>query len=142
MDFSRLLAMHDHPTIWEYPPGFDYEAASAKFATFVAALTEGLGRPLKVETGSLIQDASFHSQAFLPLPSDEPVLIRFSNFGDMATVSDEELVPEVALKLVTELLKRHGYAYVPAAILNAPYSGTNPGVTGISTWWIRYFDWV
>ncbi len=142
MDYAKLLARHDHPTQWEYPPGFDYNAATSRFAEFVAGLSEVLGSAPLAETGVHIQDASFHSQVFLPLPGGRHGLIRFSNFGDMATVSDDEPVPEPTMALVTELLPRHGYTYVPAGVLHAPYTGSNPGVTGISSWWIRYFDWV
>jgi hypothetical protein len=40
------------------------------------------------------------------------------------------------------LFEQHGYVYMPATILEQPYTGNNPGVTGIPNWWIRYFDWV
>jgi hypothetical protein len=104
MDYTRLLLQHDDPTRWEYPPDFDYVAAAAKFAQFIAALAGELGIILKAETGSHIQDASFHSQVYLPLPGDKYVLIRFSNFGDMATGSDDEPVPEALTELVAKLL--------------------------------------
>jgi hypothetical protein len=134
MDYNRLLLQHDDPTRWEYPPGFDYAAASAKFAQFTAELAGELGITLKAETGLHIQDASFHSQLYLPLPGDRYVLIRFSNFGDMATVSDDEAVPKALTELVAKLLARHAYTYVPAAVLHQRYTGINPGVTGISSW--------
>ena len=142
MDYARLLAQHDHPTHWEYPPGFDYKAATARFGRFVADLSAALGAAVPSETGTHIQDASFHSQAFLPLPGGRRGLIRFSNFGDMATVGDGEPVPEQVMCVVLELLARHGYTYIPADVLDADYTGPNPGVTGIPSWWIRYFDWV
>jgi hypothetical protein len=141
MDYAQLLVRHDHPTHWEYPPGFDYETANARFARFVADLSAILRVSVSSETGACIQDASFHSQAFLPLPDGRQALIRFSNFGDMVAVGDEP-VPEPILATVLELLICQGYTYVPASALNAPYTGANPGVTGISTWWVRYFDWV
>ncbi len=142
MDYAQLLAKHDHPTHWEYPPGFDYEAATARFGKFVAALSAALGEPMTSETGVHIQDASFHSQVFLPLSGGRQGLIRFSNFSDMATVGDGEPVPEPTMAVVLELLARHGYIYVPAALLDTDYTGSNPGVTGIRSWWIRYFDYV
>jgi hypothetical protein len=142
MDYLELLWRHDHPTHWEYPPGFDYRAATERFARFVEELSAKLGVAPRVETGVHIQDASFHSQVFLPLPGGRFALIRFSNFGDMATVSDDEPVPDSTMAEVLELLAKHGYVYVPAAVLAGTYTGSNPGVTGIDTWWIRYFDWV
>lgn len=142
MDFTELLQRHDDPKHWEHPPGFDYKTAERRFAKFTEALSSAVGVPLKSETGSLIQDASFHSQIFLPLREERYALIRFSNFGDMATVSADEPVPAALLETVIELLGKHGYVYVPSRVLDRPYKGKNPGVTGISTWWIRYFDWV
>jgi hypothetical protein len=97
---------------------------------------------LRCETGVYIQDASFHSEITLPLENGLVACIRFSNFGDMVSVSDGNPVPNATLQLLQELFLHHGYVYVPAAVLDAPYSGRNPGVTGIRTWWIRYFDWV
>lgn len=142
MDYAQLLASHDHPTHWEHPPGFDYQAAVARFVRFVADLSTALGQPVPSETGVHIQDASFHSQAFLPLPGGRQGIIRFSNFGDMATVDDSEPLPEATMALVEELLARHGYTYIPAHVLDVDYTGNNPGVTGIQSWWIRYFDYV
>mgnify|MGYP001035425781 CR=1 FL=1 len=142
MDYAQLLAQHDHPIYWECPPGFDHEAAIARFARFLAALSAVLGESIPSETGCHIQDASFHSQAFLPLASGQRGLIRFSDFGDMATICDDVPIPEPTMKAVLEQLARHGYVYVPATVLHAPYTGGNPGVTGISSWWIRFFDWV
>jgi hypothetical protein len=142
MDYLEILRRNDQPAHWDYPPGFDYHAATERFARFVEELSAKLGGALKAETGVHIQDASFHSQVFLPLPGGRHALIRFSNFGDMATVSDDDPVPEPTMAVVLEMLAQHGYVYVPAAVLAQPYTGSNPGVTGIDTWWIRYFDWV
>lgn len=139
MDYAQLLAQHDDPTHWEYPPGFDYQAATARFAKFVEALSVAIGEAVESETGAYIQDASFHSQAFPPLPGGRRGLIRFSNFGDMVTIDDGETLPEPTLSMVLEMLAQYGYTYVPAAVLEAPYTGSNPD---IRSWWIRYFDWL
>lgn len=142
MDFMDLLQRHDDARRWEYPTGFDDEAATRRFASFSAALSSALELPLKSETGSHIQDASFHSQIYVPLKANRNTLIRFSNFGDMATVREDEPVPKRIMATIVDQLQKHGYVYVPASILEQPYTGTNPGVTGIRSWWIRYFDWV
>lgn len=142
MDYLELLRRYDHPTHWEHPPGFDYRQAEVRFARFVEDLSAASGVAPRVETGVHIQDASFHSQAFLPLADGRFALIRFSNFGDMVTVGDDEPIPEPTMHVIRELFSRHGYVYVPAVVLAEPYTGSNPGVTGIDTWWIRYFDWV
>ena len=47
--------------------------------------------------------------------------------------------------LLEQLLKfaaKHGYVFVPANVLEQPYTGSNPGVTGIRDWRIRYFDYL
>jgi hypothetical protein len=142
MDFLKLLRQHDDPIRWERPPGFDAGVAAERFARFVEDLSARLSVAVRSEAGVFVQDASFHSQAFLPLPGGPPAQIRFSNFGDMASVSEDERVPEPTMAAVVELLARHGYVYVPAEVLDQPYTGNNAGVTGIKTWWIRYFDWV
>jgi hypothetical protein len=145
MDFTELLQRHDDPKHCEHPPGFDYKMAERRFAKFAEALSSALGVPLKSETGAKIQDASFHSQIYLPLGEERYALIRFSNFGDMATVgtvSEDESVPAALMKTVVELLEKHGYVYVPASVLDRPYTGRIPGELGIGTWWIRYFDWL
>ena len=142
MDYMQLLREHDDPTHWEYPPGFDYRAAKARFGKFAGELSAALGVFLEIEAGNSIQDASFHSQVFLP-PADGPeVSIRFSNFGDMVTVGEGGRLPEGTLGTIRELFGRYGYVYVPACVLDQPYTGGNPGVTGIETWRILYFDYV
>lgn len=142
MDYAKLFALYDHPTHWEYPPGFDYETANARFLKFVEALSKSLGYEVQKETGAHIQDASFHSQVLFPVQRDRQPTIRFSNFGDMASVSFGELLPKETTDIVDRLLKEHGYINVPSEELDLPYSGDNPGVTGIETWGIRYFSWV
>lgn len=142
MDFVAILKKYDDPRYWEYPPGFDYTAATQRFEKFADSLSSTMGFRIESETGGMIQDASFHSQIFLPLENDNQAVIRFSNFGDMVTVSEEEPVPPETLRTVVALLVSQGYVYVPAEVLLQAYTGKNPGVDGIHTWWVRYFDWV
>ncbi len=142
MDFAAILKKYDDPRYWEYPPDFDCAAAAQRFEKFANSLSLKLGFRIESETGGKIQDASFHSQIFLPLGNDSHAVIRFSNFGDLSTVSDEETVPAELLRAVVALLESHGYIYVPVEVLCQPYTGLNPGVDGIRSWWVRYFDWV
>ena len=117
---------------------FDYNEAIRRFRRVVAELERQLGKTLEVQTESHIQDASFHSQVCLPGGG----IMRFSNFGDMISVVDEESANGDALDVAKRIVQEHGYAYIPEEVLQAPYTGENPGVTGIRDWWIRYFDWV
>lgn len=142
MDYKELLKKHDHPTRWEHPPGFEYRAASLKFERMVAELSALLDVPIQSESGVQIQDASFHCQAFIPLAGEHRAVIRCSNFGGMATVSVDEPVPEDTMRIMTDLLNRHDYVYIPEIELQERYTGENPGVTGIDSWWIRFFDYV
>ncbi len=142
MDYVDLLQRHDDPQRWEFPNGFDYDAATVRSAMFADALAVALGQPLRLESGSDIQDASFHSQIYLPLGKERFALIRFSNFGDMVTVSEDEPVSNELIQMVVDLMKKHDYMYVPSSVLEQPYTGKNSGVTGIRDWWTRFFDWV
>ena len=153
MEYMELLQRHDGPKFWEHPRGFDYRLATARFAACAEALSSALGLDLQVETGTRIQDASFHSQVLIPLARECYAMVRFSNFGDMVSIGLSqagEMMPEVPLdhiqqtmlRTILEVLEKHGYVYVPAEVLLQPYTGQHRGVTGIRNWWIRYFDWV
>src|SRR5262245_58611548 len=103
MDYVRLFHQHDDPTNWERPPGFDDKEASARFLSFTGVLSSVLGMSLRSETGSLIQDASFHSQLFVPVGQGVEACVRFSNFGNMATVSDEQSLDTRLLEVIISL---------------------------------------
>ncbi len=147
--YLHILRRHDDPVRWEWPRDFDYEAAERRFLAFVADLQRACGLRLDAETGAAIQDASFRGQVFLrgrllrnELDPEETVVLRVSNWGELATVSDEAAIHPAALVRIKAVLEHAGYLYIPPRVLALPYTGENPGVTGIATWWIRYFDWV
>ena len=107
-DIVSLLERHDAPNQWERPGDFDWATESRDFAAFVVDLEGRLGRRFDVETGSHIQDASFHSQILLP-----GGLLRFSNFGRMIAVTpDNEILADV-LAGIRELAAGRGYTIVP-----------------------------
>ena len=141
-DYIDLLRRYDDPVRWEYPENFDHAQAVLRFRRFAEELASRWDKPIETETESWIQDASFHSQLVVPVGDGESVLIRFSNFGDMASFSEETEMPGDLRRTLLGLFEQHGYTYVPYDVLTEPYSGSNPGVTGIRDWWIRYFDWV
>lgn len=108
-------------------------------------------RTLFYETGIGIQDASFHGQILLPhslltedaVKEDSLIRLRISNFGQLATLYDEDtLVRPDVLSTIVSVLEEQGYTYIPTIVLNEPYSGKNPGVSGFRTWGMRYFDWI
>ena len=137
----ELLSQHDDPVHWMEPPDFDYESAQARFSQFLQQLSAAMGMPLKSETGILLQDAIYHSEVFIPVGADPKPSLRFSSFGDMVTVIKSQDVPAAWLTIIEDLLKKHGYVYVPVEVLQQPYTGKNPGVDGFADWLSRYFGW-
>ena len=132
-----LFRENDDPIRWEYPDGFDYPKAVSRFKAFVDDLKTSTGLSCKIETESAIQDASFHSQVDLGAGS-----LRFSNFGEMVAITPDHKVAGSILVAVQQLCPKHGYVLIPTEFTELPYTGVNPGVTGIRDWWIRYFDWI
>ena len=139
---TLLLKEHDDPVNWEWPDGFDYKAATAKFAAFVELLEVEFDAKLTLESGVKIQDASFHSQVFVSPAGSDRFVIRFSNFGEMVAINDDANVDSAVFQKLLKMFLDHGYNYIPSDVLNESYSGSNPGVDGIETWWIRFFDHV
>ena len=92
--YMSILQEYDDPVYWEWPPGFDYYAAEQHFQAFARQLEQTLATPCTVESGGLIQDASFRGQVYLPehlftepAPVDDIVVLRVSNWGSLATRS-------------------------------------------------------
>ena len=141
-ELESALLRFDDPIHWEYPPRFAHRESVVRFRAVARDLSNELGVELRMETETQIQDASFHSQIYLPGGWFGHHLIRFSNFGDMVSINEDDGLPPDLLERIQEILSRHGYVYIPYVLLEQPYTGVNPGVTGIATWWIRYFDWV
>ncbi|MBB3210689.1 hypothetical protein FHS27_006537 [Rhodopirellula rubra] len=138
----ELLKINDDPERWEYPLGFDYESEQERFLQFATAFFAALNISPMIETGACIQDASFHSQLIFPVGLVRYHSLRFSNFGSFITINDDEGVPDEILSTILELADRFEYTYIPYQYLDADYTGSNLGVTGIDSWWIRYFDYV
>ena len=141
MNYEELLRQHDDTVNWEWPPNFDFEAAERDFYALVAALEEQLGIKLEAVSGVHVQDASFRGQVEIRQHA-ETALLRCSNFGQMASIANEDALPPSIVSTVKSVLVGHGYVFVPESELARTYTGTNPGVTGIATWWARYFDWI
>ena len=136
-DVLALFCEHDDPVRWEYPKGFDYTDAVLRFREFAAAFDAATGVKHPIETGSHIQDASFHSQIDLG-----GGWLRFSNFGDMVSFDPSSQLGVGTFDKLRTLCRDNGYILIPPDFTELPYTGLNPGVTGIRDWGIRYFDWV
>jgi hypothetical protein len=113
-----LLKEHDDPVNWEWPDGFDYKQATAKFAAFVELLGVEFDAKLTPETGVQIQDASFHSQVFVSPAGSDRFVIRFSNFGEMVAIHDDANVDSEVFKKLVKMFADHGYNYIPSDVLN------------------------
>lgn len=142
--YLAILRQHDSDSGWAAPPDFDHAAAERQFRTLAAAVKRAAGVPLRAE--SAVQDASFFGRIFLggALLIAEPVLpdtilLRVSNWGGLATVSDEMALTAGGLAQVIELLGSNEYRYIPPQILSGPYTGTLP-TNGAVSWWQRFFD--
>lgn len=140
MDEKEVLAFfreNDDPVRWEYPKDFDYDDAISRFREFAVAFDAATGVTHPFETESYIQDASFHSQINLG-----GGWLRFSNFGNMVTYDPSLEVEAGTLDKLRTLCKDKGYVFIPPDFIEIPYTGRNPGVTGIRDWGIRFFDYV
>ena len=143
-EYLDLFARLDDQTHWESPKGFLYRLAERKFLALVKDIEQALGEECSIEYHSAIQDASFHAQLFVPEScklENYTIQLRASNFGSLATLydADEAVKPSCADK-IKEMLKRHGYIYVPSWILREPYEDEKH--IGIPNWGVRYFDWL
>lgn len=138
-EVTALLQRHDDPIHGECPANFDYKSARIRARGFLAAVERRLATDNTPELNTQIEDASFHSE--LSFPGCYGYL-RFSSFGNMiAFTPDHEVAPHV-VAAIKDLAPGHGYTFVPTELLEATYTGDHPGVTGIATWWIRYFDYL
>jgi hypothetical protein len=145
-EYYSILRKFDDPVRWENPEDFDYEKEQQNFFVAKDHLQCVLRQKLDFETGSHIQDASYHSMIkisgqLLKNPEDY-AQVRFSNFGKMISFVNENCIKEnIQIDIVQHLITL-GYAYIPEKVLEEQYTGKNPGVSGIYTWWVRFFDWV
>lgn len=143
-EYLDLLASLDDGIHWEFPEGFPYRAAERRFLAMAADVEQALGERCSIEYHSAIQDASFHAQLFVPKScalEDYAVKLRASNFGSLATLYDtDDVVKPACADKIKDVLKRHGYVYVPSWILREPYDDRQN--IGIPNWGVRYFDWL
>ena len=148
--YRDLLRSADHPKCGDWPPGFDRDAAEARFLRLAERIEQVVDRPCYVETGAGLQDSAFHGQVLLPTDlwnadgDGDGIFVRASNFGNLATIAcDSAHVPEEYLRLLAAVLTSMGYEYVPEEILWEPYDGefSWPCDDGRAhPWWDRYFN--
>lgn len=144
---KKLLLQYDEDQAWEFPSSFDANEIERRARKVYAELCERFGN-LEFEDWIHNQDASF-GLAIIFKPFEivnsfavqQPV-IRFSNFGNLATFTYEEQLPKNARQAIVESLSRHGFIYVDSEELAESYDGIMSPNEAVSTWWIRFFDWL
>ncbi|MBT2369154.1 hypothetical protein J7E88_28520 [Streptomyces sp. ISL-10] len=149
------------PDHLEFPHSFDHHRALARVGTLIERLNTGFDCRCWADTG--VQDASFHADITVPAEATaamQQIVIRLSNFGDLAVVAAENLgcyedldeaVAEGALTPADRLTAETattalGYLLVPESALHRSYDGVTClaeySAPHAATWWIRFFDYL
>jgi hypothetical protein len=101
------------------------------------------GTTLYFESGSHVQDATYHSElrarSFSSSGSALVFGLRFSNFGHMIGLTPWGEPRDDVVAAIAELATERGYMFIPAEILRTEYP--NREHTGYGTWWDRFFDY-
>lgn len=69
------------------------------------------------------------------------IVVRFSAFGDLVTMTRTDDYDPAAFENLIAALGDAGFVYVPADELQERYTGRNPHI-GDQSWWIRFFDYL
>jgi hypothetical protein len=144
----QLLCQFDEPGAFEFPTGFDY-AGLERRALLVCDDIRNFGIEAGFEGAVYNQDASFsiaillHNFERKEATAIIQPTVRFSNFGNLATMTWIDQIPDAAQVEIRGSLGRHGFRYVCADELDCDYDGVMAERTDVfRTWWIRYFDWL
>ena len=142
---ARLLKASDDPRHLEAPAGFDFLEATERFLRLAAAVAPlAGGGDCEIEMWPLIQGAAFHGSVVVTATSDPPtsVTVRASNFGNMIAIlgGPDGTPPQLSVAL-RRLFDRHGYRYVPDALLGRVYTGPHAKHAAVRDWRTRYFDY-
>ncbi|MEV4331819.1 hypothetical protein AB0K02_14990 [Streptomyces sp. NPDC049597] len=163
-DAGALLRAVDRstgPDHLEFPHSFDRNLALARVDTLIERLNTGFDCRCWADTG--VQDAGFHADITIPAEATaagRQIVIRLSNFGDLAVVAAEHLgcyedldeaVEEGALtptdRLTAETATTSlGYLLAPETALHRPYDGVTRlaefSAPAAATWRTRFFDYL
>lgn len=147
-EVKKILERYDEPGAYEYPGNFNYPELNRK-AKLVNTEIQALGYHTTYEGAEGNQDASFSINIglsdFMTKSAgnvwNEPV-VRFSNFGSLASLTLLELLSPEVIESVLRILKEHGFTYLPQEVLDSPYDGVMNEKEIFTTWWNRYFDWL
>jgi hypothetical protein len=145
---KELLRRFDEPETYEIPTNFDYPDLDRR-AKLVCEDIERIGIHFGFEGAVHNQDASFSIAILLHDYERKEAMglyrptVRFSNFGNLATMTGIDQIPDAAREVIRTSLARHGFTYLCADELDCEYDGTMSQRKDVfQTWWIRYFDWL
>lgn len=140
------LVRWDEIDAFEFPCRFDYQRLLHRALNVERKMKTELLEKTTFEDAVYNQDASFSIAICLHqyeqmTPSGRYLpCIRFSNFGDLVSITHSDRIPARRLEEFTMLLEAEGFTFLPENELDCVYDGVMPG--HFATWWIRYFDWL
>ena len=143
----RILLDADEQGQYETPKSFDTKAIE-KRARAVHAEIVSAGYEAGFEDWVHNQDASFglaitidsfkeRTNGIVCVPT-----IRFSNFGNLASLTWQDRVDDQFLTVAIAALTSQRFTFIREAELTEPYDGINAPDDAFPTWWVRYFDWL
>lgn len=146
-DTHAILMSLDERGQYEFPARFDAEEAERVARKLNEDLAQR-GINTRFEDWIHNQDASFGLAIVLISASRETLrgniepTIRISNFGKMAAITFEDQLSTETLEIVKDAIIANGYTCMNENELDEAYDGVNAPDQALSTWWIRYFDWI
>ncbi|WP_020407047.1 hypothetical protein [Hahella ganghwensis] len=146
--YRRLLEGADEDGCYEFPSEFNGGDVE-KRARAVFAGIQSLMVVCRFEGWMDNQDASFGLAIILDEYSKEiesgltvVPIVRFSNFGSLATITFIDQISSESLAKIQALLSEYGFHYIPEEVAHTKYDGVMKGNPAFPTWWVRYFDWI
>jgi len=146
--YIKLLRANDEDGCYECPSDFDAHDIEQR-ARCVLADIKGKGEACKFESWMYHQDASFGLAIVFDQRSAKDKTgyvftpgIRFSNFGSLVYLSGSEALPKSLVDFIYQSFQKHSFYPIPLHVLNQPYDGILQDDQRLSTWWVRYFDWI
>lgn len=139
--YIDILKKYDSETDWEFPSDFNWKEVEKNTLDFISEFQKKTSL-FNVHVDDQVQDASHHLT--FSFKSNEHAIrltqITFSNFGNMITISDIDLLDDKTLSTLTSLTEKYGFQYIPIEILLRPYNGKLEKFEG--EWFNRFFDYL
>jgi hypothetical protein len=143
----NVLLKYDELGAYEFPSSFNYFELEER-TTRVATQLHLDGTRITCEGAAYNQDASFSIAILLhDFQKETPrglatPSIRFSNFGNLTSLTWSDQIPKEALAKLIQILESHDFTFLPEQDLQKPYDGIMNDRKTFCSWWVRYFDWL